>query len=273
MAPHCNSSVPDPKTWRPSEKEWYPRLHIGQHWQDMSIPLYCYLEQIAPGQFSEVKWAIRPLGDPLKGKPSWTNFTLPINSMVNQIVCLSYGMKQELMTSMKVSLTAKYVAQLKFDACAPIYREQELEKRIGGLKQSEEHDTSPAMDTSSTETTNMHNSGMNTSVVKAPGSGIPGLGMSGTNTSGNMNTSRKDSSRVEGSRKDNSGVGAWTGGAGSSRSPIRLEDDHSPNNSAGNGAKRKKAKAETPTWASPTGPKQWDYFENYKKIQPSNIRR
>jgi hypothetical protein len=255
----------------------------------MSIPLYCYLEQIAPGQFSEIKWAIRPLGDPLKGKPSWTNFTLPINSMVNQIICLSYGIKQELMTSMKVSLTAKYVAQLKFDACAPIYREQELEKRIGGLKQSEEHDTSPAMDTSSTETTNMHNFGMNTSVVKAPGSGIPGLGMSGTNTSENMNTSRKDSSHVEGSRKDNSGrslirpeednlptrpgVGAWTGGTGSSRSPIRLEDDHSPNNSAGNGAKRKKAKAETPTWAPPTGPKQWDYFENYKKIKPSNIRR
>ncbi|KAE9370660.1 hypothetical protein N431DRAFT_509888 [Stipitochalara longipes BDJ] len=268
-----HTSVPDPKTWRPSEKEWYPRLHIGQHWQDMSIPLYCYLEQTAAGQFSEIKWAIRPLGDPLNGKPSWTNFTLPINSMVNQIACLSYGMRQELMSSMKVSITAKYVGQLKFDAGAPVYREEDLEKRGRGVKQSEQHDTS-AMDTSGMETTSMGTSGPNTPTI-----GIPGLNMSGMGTSG-MNTSHKDTSHKDAAgmssirpEEDNPptprpGMGAFTG---SNRSPIQLEDERGSSSMAGNSAKRSKTKAENPNH-TPTGPRKWSYIEQYDARKPSNLR-
>ena len=88
-----------------------PHLYIGQHWQDMSIPVYCYLEQTGqgPGVFSDLKWAIRPLGDPLGGKPAWTDLSAPVSTMVSQVTGVNEELKQELMNSMDAILRAKYV--------------------------------------------------------------------------------------------------------------------------------------------------------------------
>ena len=269
------SQVPDPKTWRPSEAEWlvfvrfdstslsrptcqpaftctdtlaprYPRLHIGQHWEDMSIPVYCYLEQSSPGTFSELKWAIRPLGDPLKGKPSWTNFTLPINSMINQISCLSYGMKQELMSSMKVSLTAKYLAQMKFDAGAPVYREEDLERRVGDSKGQHQR------------------AGSSGPPIKLEEEG--GLGNAVKRMSMTDRTAPRASTPPEEPillQLNDSRKGRW----------VEEEGDQ------GNSAKRAKTKDErssgAPTHANqtPLGPRQWNYFDNYDKRKPSNLRQ
>ena len=212
---------------------------------------------------------------------------------------------------MRVSLTAKYVAQLKFDAGAPVYREQDLEKR-GGIKQSEQHDESSAMDISM-ETASDNTSGVSTPVTNTSGMGIPGLNMSGMNMSGmntpDINATRKNTSHVDANRKDNSrggtfrkdnsgmssiraeednlptrpGVGAWTGGSGSNRSPIQLEDERDTKNKGGNAAKKMRTKEETPNQTlpstlpprpnhAPTGPKQWNYFEHYDGRKPSNLR-
>lgn len=107
----------------------------------MSIPVYYYLEQEEASTFSEMKWAIRPLGDPLKGTPSWTKFDLPISSIINQITCLNDEMKQQLMSSMEASLRVKYLSQARLSNTAPVYKEEDLEKRVPGFTQNDPYVT------------------------------------------------------------------------------------------------------------------------------------
>jgi hypothetical protein len=233
----------------------YPRLHIGHHWQDMSIPVYCYLEQSASGIFSEIKWAIRPLGDPLKGKPSWINFTLPINSIINQIACLSYGMKQELMSSMKVSLTTNYLAQMKFDADALVYREEDLEKRsLISAKGQDQRSESCKRE-------------LHAGTSRAP---------IWLEEDGRLDNAAKRMVMAEGTAPLTSAPleDPILLQLNDSRRGRRVEDDCQSNS-----AKRMKTKDEksggTPTHINqpPCGPRQWSYFDQYDKRKPSNLRR
>jgi hypothetical protein len=103
----------------------------------MSTPIYCYLEQTGqgPGVFSDIKWAIRPLGAPLRGKPAWTDFGFPVTTLVNQITGLNNDLKEDLMGSMGAILRAKYLAQVRFEVEAPVYTEADLRKRASESKQ------------------------------------------------------------------------------------------------------------------------------------------
>lgn len=155
-------------------------------------------------------------------------------------------MKQELMSSMKVSLTAKYLAQMKFDAGAPVYSEEDLEKRAGDSKGQNQRAESSRAPIKLEEDGGFSNGVKRRSMTDriAPRASTP--------------PEEPILSQLNDSRR-----GRW------------VEED----SGQGNSAKRAKTKDEkssgAPTHANqtPLGPRQWNYFDNYDKRKPSNLRQ
>ena len=99
---------------------------MGQHCQDISVPVYCYMEQRSSEKdaLSDLKLASDPLGPPLRNAKEWTDFNMPMYSMRYQCACLTKEMRDEFLKLLDSALKAKYLAQPKFHNKAPVYHEQ-----------------------------------------------------------------------------------------------------------------------------------------------------
>lgn len=92
--------IPDVQTLRPSEQEWYPRLLVGHHYLNPSIPVYFFVRSTTnhstPTQLYEnlsTSFAVTPHGDPLRVKPDSVRFGSLLKHLVDQNPCLSPDLK------------------------------------------------------------------------------------------------------------------------------------------------------------------------------------
>ncbi|KAE8442396.1 hypothetical protein EG329_003413 [Mollisiaceae sp. DMI_Dod_QoI] len=137
--------IPDPRFCRPSKEEWYPRLHIGQHWQDHSIPVYFYIR--SPVKSSQpplpntpllIAFAITALGDPLYSKPKHIHFGNFLKHMIGQNPCFGEDVKRGMEFAMPKILQDRYFKQQRFREDVPVYKENAGIRWVAGKRKGED---------------------------------------------------------------------------------------------------------------------------------------
>lgn len=125
--------VPDVKTLRPSEQEWYPRVLVVYHYLNPSIPVYFFIQSAttpsAPPQPQTshfTSFGVTPLGDPLSGKPDNIHFGSFLKHLDDQNPCLSPDLKVAMEVAMPKILEDRYYQQKVFGVDSLIYKDEPM---------------------------------------------------------------------------------------------------------------------------------------------------